>query len=384
VSIEQIVYLIETPFSKRDYNRFGIEVFNKHGINATVLDLTYYMDQNVAKKYHSTDNTDYPYVLKLKTYMEIKKFILTSKQNTVFVSFLGDSSIHSLKILHLLSKHNKEFGIIISGSLPLTSVKQKLSSQLKLFNLKNFFRLCLKAIYLIFTTKPKYSFVIASGSESYKTIRKRYITDNLLPGHAFDYDLYLEHQNETATNYQNYIVFLDEFLPFHPDYIRHGIDLSHIAEAYYGKLTNLFDKIEQYYNMPVVISAHPRSYYDELPDYWQGRKCILGGTISLVKNASLCLLHASTSINFAILYDKPLLFITMDEIKNSNTQILLAAMVQELQSNVIDLDDLHEEYFKNIAFSTANYEAYKIQYIKRDDSNNINNWEILYNHYLLS
>lgn len=376
--MKHIVYLTETPFSKRDKERFGVDRFLNHGIQVTVLDVTYYMDKYVAENYHTVDQEMHDYVLKLKRFEEIKKFIVNTEDTTVFISFIGASSIKSLRILNVLSRYNKEFGIILSGSLPSMGAKQKINTHLKLFNLKNFLRLSLKAIYLMLTKKVKYSFVIASGSQSYATIGKSYEAEKIISGHAFDYDVYLEHKDDVSIKGQGYIVFLDEFVPFHPDYIRHGIDRSGIAEVYYKKLADLFDKLESYYKIPVVICAHPRSYYDELPDYWKGRKYILGDTVNLVKNAKLCLLHASTSINFAVLFKKPILFITMNELKNSNVQVLLEAMADELKAKIIDIDDLNTEGIEHPQIAETMYEQYKRKYIKRDDGQSINNWELLY------
>ncbi len=383
MKIKQVVYLTQTSFSKRDKDRFGIDVFLKYGIDVVVMDVTAYMDAQVAKKYILNEQNSYDCVKEFSTYREIEKFILSCNKDSVFISFIGESSFKSLRVLNLLYKYKKEFGIILSGSLPATNRKYGIAEKLKLLSFKNIIRLAGKAFYMFFFNKFKYSFVIASGEESYNIIKNRYKDAMVIDGHAFDYDLYLQkHRDACLFQKEDYAVFLDEFFPFHPNYIRHGVDYSHFAESYYRKLSTFFDHIEKVFNLKVVISAHPRSYYDKLPDYWNGRKFIIGNTVDLVKNSKICILHASTSVNFAVLYTKALFFVTMQEIKNSNLQSMLEAMSKELKSTIIDMDDFDENINLGIDYDESSYELYKSRYIKLKGNPDINNWELLYNNLL--
>jgi len=379
MSISQIVYLIQTPLSERDIERFGVQRFINHNVNVTVLDLTYYMDKYVFENYVVNSNVTYDYVQQLRSYKEIKDFIAATSQDTVFISFIGESSIKSLRVLKLLTVYNKKFGIIFSGSLPSTGTKQNVWQKLKLLSFSNLKRLLGKAFYLLFSPKIDYSFVIASGQKSLEIINKKYRNSAIIQGHAFDYDLYLENQRSASSD-KEYILFLDEYFPFHPDYFFLRKDYTGLAESYNRKLTRYFDALENLFDIEVIIAAHPRSEYENLPDYWKGRKCIRGNTLNLVQNAKLCLLHASTSINFVVLYNKPAIFITMDEIKQTNIQMTLEAMAKSVNGILVDLDD---ECSKDIDYSGQEffYNDYKNNYIKCENNPDINNWELLYNFY---
>lgn len=379
MQIDQIVYLIQTPLSERDVERFGINRFIARNVNVTVLDLTFYMDKYIFKHYASPSNTEYRYVQQLHSFKQIKKFITTTQKNTIFISFIGESSIKSLRILKLLFIYNKIFGIIFSGSLPNPDIKQALWQRFKLLTLSNTIRLVGKAFYMLFSRKVNYSFVIGSGQKSYDIIKQKYNNSAIIKGHAFDYDLFLEN-SPLKSSKQEYILFLDEYFPFHPDYFFLRQDYTPLAESYNNKLIHYFNTLENLFGVEVVIAAHPRSKYENLPNYWKGRKWVRGDTLHLVQNAKLCLLHASTSINFVVLYNKPSIFITMDEIKQSNIQITLEAMVKSVNGIIVDLDNessksidyLNQEFF---------YDDYKNNYIKCENSPDINNWELLYNFY---
>ncbi len=381
MKIDKIVYLISTPFSKRDNDRFGADIFLGHNIEVIVLDITAYLDKYVAKNYVCDSKINYPYVKHFDNYLEIKRFILHTSPNTIFVSFIGESSVKSLKILNLLSQYKKEFGIILSGSLPLLTNKQNLLNRFKLLSLKNIQRLIGKAVYLVWFNNFYYSFVITSGEMSHEVAQNKYKNSAIIKGHAFDYDLYLDNDRNANMKNKEYAVFLDEFFPFHPDYLMHGIDYSSYATDYYEKLSKFFDYIEKSFEVEVIVSAHPRSYYDKLPDCWKNRKVIKTNTINLVKNSQMCLLHASTSINFAVLYHKPAVFITMKEVATSNIQVLLQAMASELNSIVVNIDDFDDNKILDIKYNKTKYDDYKKKYIKSINSPDVNNWELLYTYY---
>ena len=55
--------------------------------------------------------------------------------------------------------------------------------------------------------------------------------------------------------------------------------------------------------------AHPRSNYEKHPELFKKYKIIKGKTIDLVKNSKLVLMHCSTSVNYAVIYKKPIIIL---------------------------------------------------------------------------
>ena len=62
-----------------------------------------------------------------------------------------------------------------------------------------------------------------------------------------------------------YVVFLDQNLLHHTDFIREKVKLNIQKDKYYEQLNTLFEKIENQFGFRVVIAAHPRANIDE----WQ-------------------------------------------------------------------------------------------------------------------
>jgi len=125
-----------------------------------------------------------------------------------------------------------------------------------------------------------------------------------------DYDRYLEEEMSSQKNiYGDYVVMLDEFGPYHPDYLNTDNEPVCNVETYYLQLNRFFGQLEEVVGVNVLIAAHHRySYKMVIP--FGGREIVVGRIVQLVKHAQLILAYASTSINYAVLYKVPLIFLT--------------------------------------------------------------------------
>ena len=82
-------------------------------------------------------------------------------------------------------------------------------------------------------------------------------------------------------------------------------------------MNNFFKLIEDQLGLEVIIAAHPRSNYENHPDYFKGRKCIRGQLVKLARECKLILAHDSTALSFASLLYKPVVFVTSSELNSS-------------------------------------------------------------------
>ena len=108
-----------------------------------------------------------------------------------------------------------------------------------------------------------------------------------------------------------YIVFLDIMLPYHPDFKMWGIQ-SVSSDVYFHKMNSFFSLLEKEMKMPVVIAAHPKSNYT---DEYGGRKTFRNKTAELIVHSNLVLTHGSFSISFALMAEKPLVYLYFDAFK---------------------------------------------------------------------
>jgi hypothetical protein len=192
-----------------------------------------------------------------------------------------------------------------------------------------------------------------------------------------DYDLAMETGKTGGGENPRHVVFLDEYIPFHPDYLQDGIRAPCTADEYYPKLRTLFAEIERQSGLPVVIAAHPRARYREHPDFFQGRKIIQGQTCSLVRDAALVVTHASTSNNFTVIYRKPALVVTTDGLKQCYLGGYIEATARDLEAPVINLDEPWQLNPASLYQVEERARAkYFTQIIKRPGTAEGNTWQI--------
>ena len=132
--------------------------------------------------------------------------------------------------------------------------------------------------------------------------------------------------------------------------------------------------------MKVVVCAHPKSDYENNYKFLYGRKFVKNKTVTLVKNSKLVFAHGSTTIAYAILYKKPLVFLLSDEYLRSFDNYTPAIIANKLNSPCFNIDDKNNyskirdtSLFK---IDKKKYKIYKDNYIKYPSKSNKNFWEI--------
>ncbi|MBQ4132905.1 MAG: hypothetical protein IJD04_04120 [Desulfovibrionaceae bacterium] len=189
----------------------------------------------------------------------------------------------------------------------------------------------------------------------------------LISAHAWDYDQWLKLLQDRAAhdaatgqapassgvnegpssadrqpNMRSYILFLDQNLPFHPDFKELGRRQPASAAKYFPALRRFFDILEQSTGLPVVVAAHPRADYARVgysgPDWFGGRCIVSGETLPLLAGSSLVLCHTSTALNFAVIARKPVLHLTSGELELSEGHII-RSMAGQLNTRVMNIDE---------------------------------------------
>ena len=166
-----------------------------------------------------------------------------------------------------------------------------------------------------------------------------------IPINSIDYEKYLNslEVNENLVD-EEYIVFLDDYLPAHPDLIILGLRTVS-SELYYNNINHFFRLLEKKMHAKVVVAAHPKSDYSDNP--FENRKIFKYKTIELVKNCKFVIAQSSTSISFAVLYNKPLLFIydnQLKEVHKTNLYPSLCSYAECLGCTPLNISDLDQAF----------------------------------------
>jgi hypothetical protein len=170
-------------------------------------------------------------------------------------------------------------------------------------------------------------------------------------------------------------VFLDEAFDDHPDFQILGTSAPVTAERYWTALESVFRALETKTGLHVVIAPHPKTS-GEAPDFIKVRMAEVGRTAELVRDSAVVLCHASTAVSFAVLFRKPLVFLTTNEIERSPYRGAIARMSSWFASRRINADDFRPEELSTPPVDERRYRAYEHAFLRAPDAAG-SPWELL-------
>lgn len=319
--MNKIIFILPHLFTKRDYHRFGAEYLEKKGY-----------DVELWKVKHEL-STSFDFYVSAGMYQGKNMFDIPLKQ---FDSYVGKNKYaffiffeyKSAKYMCAMAKYKCNYfliqgtGAILMGTPERIEHKRDFKRFFILKNYINFFNFKAKKIYKKFIMTlafkyfqcqlPRYVFsgvdITDEWLRYFPNSRKIYI-------HSYDYDRYLEVKDRSINNGE-YIVYVDAG----------GGNLHHdqVFTDYYDpwyenrknvfdKLNIMFDKLEEYYHIPIVIAGHPHTKYES--DFLCNRKIVFDKTPELVANSKFVIMQFSTSISFVVLFKKNILVLIDDNFK---------------------------------------------------------------------
>ncbi|MFA4955707.1 MAG: hypothetical protein WC556_01875 [Candidatus Methanoperedens sp.] len=380
--INKIIFFIESPLNQRDYNRFGFELLKKNGFELEVWDFSLILYSKILKDIKIIEPIKNEKCYSFLTWKEAQSSILNLKPDC-FIVCLISYQFESYNLYKALSKVKRPYCVFMANALPSIKIKRSVLyfNKLRKINLLKIINLLFLQIPINYIGINPASIILAGGVKSTNynfPINKKTKTLWL---HTLDYDIYLKDRNNLVQKDPNMGVFLDEYLPFHPDNILLGLSIPSTAEEYYPTLCKFFDFIEKKYNVQIVIAAHPRSNYSDNPDYFGGRPVFRGKTAELVKRSGFIITHSSTSINFAVLQHKPIIFVTSNRLNKNWKGLLIELMASQLGKKPINLDNpISIDWKKELSINEEVYMNYQENYIKKTGSEELPFWQIFANH----
>lgn len=216
---------------------------------------------------------------------------------------------------------------------------------------------------------------MCAGTEAKKKIRLD-SGGQMIWTHHYDYDVFL-YQGTNPTN-GDYVVYLDNADFDHPDIETLDYYPQLTFDKYTEAMRPFLDFVEKNTGYDVVIAGHPRVNEETLDRTYKGRKVYQNRTPELVQSARLVIAMDSTAINYAVLWNKPLVIITTKEAQR-NSFFLMAAIEQILAVKPINID---KDYRSVSLMEYGNiprkiYPDYIDRFIKKSGTEDKNRWLIL-------
>ena len=373
----QFVYIVSELYSERDANRLGILKLIKLRYNVVVWDIT-----KVINKSNNLEIIDRrKECIQINNRQELLSCIGgLSCQHVVIPFFSIDSK--NIWIFKAINKNNLRYVVINTNIIP----EAKLSFIQRLFNIaKNtdlstssgmIFNYVLKSIPLKYLGISQPSFYLTGGKVgiSYASGRISKST-RVINAHSMDYEIYMDMEKSSYCenkSLKKYIVFIDQYWPDHTD-----IKYKFLNKGEYTKqLDRIFCHLETKYNLPVIIAGHPRRPVESTDFY--SREIVLCSTPQLIKNSELVISHYSTSLSFAALYHKPILFLNHSKLPSYYLHTIT------LFANLLSQPMIYMNEFSSVKIdpniwepAVDHYSNYIENYVKTDMSDTKSMYEIL-------
>ena len=361
--VRDVIFLVGSPFTRRDYDRFGFNLLGSQGFGVAAWE--------VGRTDGGGEGGDPPPTGSLRVFPSkcaLEKSLAVLGPETFVVCYLG-YALANLGIYRAISRSGASYGVHLSGAIPPVYAGQSstafLFRRLKAFNVAHiinslfsrvpFHKIGIRPARLVFVTgaRPRGNpYPVDRGTE-YVTL------------HGLDYDLYLKTREDSFVVDPKVGVFLDEFRAYHPDYASMGERSPVSPDAYYSALRGFFSSLEARFNVRIVVAAHPRSCYEDFPGIFGAREVIRGRTAQLVARSGFTLMHASTSISFPVLFQKPIVFMTTDEIARSYEGPMVGQMAALLGKKAVNIDQpLALDWEKEMSIDQDAYRRYRDTYLK--------------------
>lgn len=208
--------------------------------------------------------------------------------------------------------------------------------------------------------KP-YDAVFAAGDAA----AEAYPARRIVPVNHPDYDERLSSGPPRPPVEGRFAVFLDENMTAHPDLSVLGVSPID-AGRYYAAVDAFFSALERRHGLRIVVAAHPKSDYRGDP--FRGRTVLKGVTRALVDGCEFAVTTFSSSLGYAVLARKPLVFFTTDDIATRYAAIQLDVFpplfARTLGRACLNLDRPEQAASAEVpAVDKALYDAYQYRYL---------------------
>jgi len=364
----KIIYFRHIPLTKKVYFDFYMDLQKElSDIEFEYWDLSkIYFSDDVGQE----DSSDLMNTRFFESLADVEYAIRNEdSRSCLYLSLLTfEGRVRSL--FQIFTKYNCLLGVFAKNMFPTGYYSQSFIDKLNSITYKRLINY-LQTKLLLRDVKLKkiklFDFVFLAGKLGWKSIG-RINQDNLLGSEVIninsdDYDCFLQKIDCKRIVEDKYILFLDQYLPLHPDLVLFGVRKIN-AEIYYKDLNAYFEYLERKTGKIVVIAAHPKAYRYKTESFFNGRQVFFDLTPELVKYADFVLAHYSTAVNFPICFDKKIHFITSHSLQKGVLSIHLGILnfAYYLRCNYQFIDDINENLSVVKEISDEKYTQYKYDF----------------------
>lgn len=375
-----LIFLLDQPLDENNVSRFGFKRLKKNNWEIqcwNFINITNPKRNLNQIKYYNKESLNIK-IYEFKNYISFFLSAFKLKKKFYYVNFSSDKlGMILIQNIFQIKKGNKVHIPVgtIPELLPSNSRIKKLFYLLTNFKIIKIFNLILNYFSKKFL-EPHTNYAFISGTMEMQKIKTNKDTKFFF-SHNLDYNIFLNQKSKKID--KKYIVFIDQNLPNHPDWQANEIKSPVTFEKYWRSIEKLLYFINSNYKEKVIISAHPRSKLNDLP--LSNFRVIHDRTAELIRDSLFVIGHDSTALQFAALWNKPILFITTDELKLSRNNNIKHFASMFGYKNVVNIDkNLDINFLHNsMKINKKSYLNYIEKFIKKKNTCEVNSWDIVNN-----
>ena len=383
---KEIIFFLTEAINKRNLERLGYFRLKKN-FDVKFIDLTILLNKKklFIKKNNFKNITKKKIFLKVKSWDSLKKGI---KKKVFFIDFTTQNSLKFILLQKYLVKKGSKKIHLTSSILPnniFFSIKKKFYSFIKNLNLYGLIKQLLifvrHRVLRKLSIDPHYALICGNTQRNFFSKETK-----IIESHSLDYDRYLKiNSKKKMINKKRYNVFIDQMMFAHPDGRDNKLMFDKKKEIIYLKeLKNFFIYINKKYKKKIIFNFHPRS----TAKHKMNIKKIINlkfckfqeweKTDISIKNSDLVMGHTSSAFQFAILWRKPIIFLTHSTFSDYNKKYI-EGMSSEIKSKPLNFDSNNLSLPSIKELNRVNrkiYDKYIYNYIAIDKSKK-DTWEKL-------
>ncbi len=384
MAFDKVVFVRYLPLTELVYRDLYFHELIQNNIEVEYLDITklFYPDRI------SQNSFNFKGVKEIDSYIALKDYLtINSNKNTLFISLMTFEP-RVFKLYRIFTKFKLNLAVFGRGAFPslVNDKKTEIIRILKVFSLKRIGLFIANKLTILSKQKgfiKPYDYIFRAGVYGSTGFGIGSEIDNqqakIIDVNTVDYDQFLLHQEIDIVSNNDDIVFLDQYLPYHPDAAFFKIKTVE-PERYYKELNVFFDKLESQTGKKVIIAAHPKAEKYKEFNPFNGRDIYFNKSNDLVKNAPMVLTHASTAVCFPICYQKRIILLTSNYLNEILPQFFLTAkaIVSATGATIISVDK-NEDIIIPEQLDATKYDDFKFKYLTSKKSENLQSKDIFVN-----
>ena len=381
MQINRIIFLSQDRFSERNFKRFGIQLLMDRGFHVEFWECSPFLMPVLFEAFNPPDPFTFPGFKLFHSEKLLLEAIDKLTPSDIVLTKLGGVQSKTRKIYKKISERGIFWGVNITGTVPVSPELKGFKSRAKKFfeNPVLLVNFLFKKIPVSWFKLRPFQFILTEGNAPLPNdyLELSDSKTDILNVHGVEYDLFLESREQKNSFNAEYAVFLDNCGPLHPDQLIFKNRYPCSEKEYFANLNGFFKFIEQRCVCEVVIAAHPKSKYEEMPDLFEGRQVIRGKTHDLVKSSKFVITSHSTSMHFAVIYKKPIIFLAINPHRRNELDLKTTHLASQFgKSPVYWTGENSVNLEAELEMDDEKYSQYLDYYLKKQGSPERYSWDI--------